>query len=376
MRRVLFVGRTRYANPLSATHARKFEAVGGVLDYRVVGSAATAGPPPERFALARPLPLRALDGPAFYLRLPFLVARELRRFRPDAVIAQSPYEGLAALAGRALARSRARVLVEVHGDWRTAPRLYGSQLRALVAPVADRAAAVALRRADGVRTVSAFTTGLVRALGVEPAAVFHTYSDLDAFAAGDPKALPREPRFAFVGVLERYKNVEGLAAAWRLAAPRLPDATLELVGDGRLVATVEALLRDVPGRTVWHRRLEPGEVAALLDRSWALVLPSFSEGLPRVALEALARGRPVVGSRAGGIPDAVADGENGLLVPPGDAPALAEALVRLASDPELAERLASAARPSVEALLRQPEEYAERLAALVEGLCRRQGAAV
>lgn len=376
MRRALFAGRTRYAAPLAATQARKFEAVGRALDYRVVGTAGSRGSAPPRFALVRPFPIRALDGAAFYLRLPFVLARELRGFRPDAVIAQSPYEGLAALAARRLARSHAPVIVEVHGDWRTAARLYGSPLRAALAPAADRAATLAVRRADAVRTVSGFTSGLVRGLGVEPAAVFHTYTEIGAFLADEPQPLPAQPRFAFVGVLERYKNVDGLAAAWRLAAPRLPGVTLELVGIGRLVETVESLARDVPAQTVWHRRLEPAAVATLLDRSTALVLPSFSEGLPRVALEALARGRPVIGSRAGGIPDAVVDGENGLLVPPGDADALAAALVRLASDRELAERLAGAARPSAERLLIPPDEYARRVAELVEAASRRRAAAV
>lgn len=371
MRRVLFAGRTRYTSPLSHTHARKFDAVGRVLDYRVLGSAASGGRPPERFALTRPLPVRALDGPAFYLRLPLLVARELRRFRPDAVIAQSPYEGLAVLAGRRLAGCDARVIVEVHGDWRTATRLYGSPLRAALAPLADRAARLALRRADATRAVSAFTAGLVRGVGVEPAAVFHTYTEIGAFTAAPPAPVPGEPRFAFVGVAERYKNVDGLAEAWRLAAPHLPGVTLELVSEGRRVAVLEGLLADLPEQTIWHRRLEPAAVSALLDRSWALVLPSFSEGLPRVAIEALARGRPVVGSRAGGIPDAIADGENGLLVAPGDSRALADALVRLAGNRALAERLAARARPSVEELLTSPEEYARRVAELVETACTR-----
>jgi glycosyltransferase involved in cell wall biosynthesis len=366
MRRVLFAGRTRYASPLAVTHANKFDALGRVLDYRVLGSAAGSGRAPDRFTLVRPLPVRALDGPVFYLRLPFAIARELRRFRPDAVIAQSPYEGLAALAGRALARSSTKVIVEIHGDWRTATRLYGSALRARIAPLADRVAAFAVQHADGVRTVSGFTAGLVRALGVEPVAIFHTYTEIEAFAQAEPAPLPEQPRLAFVGVAERYKNIDGLAAAWRIAAPRLPEVTLELVSDGRRVAVIEQLLRDVPGQTVWHRRLEPAQVAELLDRSWALVLPSFSEGLPRVALESLVRGRPVVGSRAGGIPDAVQDEQNGLLVPPGDAQALADALVRLCSDRGLAERLAAHARPSVDALLVAPGEYAQRVAQLVE----------
>jgi glycosyltransferase involved in cell wall biosynthesis len=365
-RRVLFVGRTRYASPLAVTHERKFATLDGVLDWRVLGSAARRGARVDRFRLVPPLPLRALDGPAFYARLPLLVARELRTFRPDAVIAQSPYEGLAALVGRRLARSRAGVIVEVHGDWRTATRLYGSGARGAVAPLADRLAAWAVKHADAVRAVGPFTAELARAAGGNVTAVFHTYTEIEAFLERAPTPLPREPHAAFVGVLERYKNVDGLAEAWRLAAPRLPGVTLELVGDGRRGETIERLLADVPAQTVWHRRFEPQAVADLLDRSWALVLPSFSEGLPRVALEALARGRPVVGSRAGGIPDAVQDDRNGLLVPPGDAQALADALVRLLSDRALAERLAAAARPSVEELLLTPKEYAERVAALVE----------
>ena len=366
MRRALFAGRTRYSSPLSVTHARKFGALGEHLEYRVLGSAAGAGAAPQRFKLFPRTPLRALDGVLFYVWLPFAIASELRSFRPDVVIAQSPYEGLAALAGRSLARSHAKVIVEIHGDWHTATRLYGSKHRARLAPLADRAAALAVRRADAVRTVSGFTAGLVRALGVEPAAIFHTYTEIAAFLEHEPTSLPSRPRAAFVGVLERYKNVEGLAAAWRIAAPQLPGVTLDLVGNGRQTEVVERLVADLPEQTTWRRKVEPAEVASLLDEAWCLVLPSFSEGLPRVAIESLARGRPVVGSRAGGIPDAIEDGSNGLLVPSGDAPALANALVRFFTEPGLAARLAQAARPSAESLLTQPEEYAARVSALVE----------
>ena len=114
----------------------------------------------------------------------------------------------------------------------------------------------------------------------------------------------------------------------------------------------------------------------MLDRSWALVLPSFSEGLPRVAIEALARGRPVVGSRAGGIPDVIEDGVNGLLVPPGDAGALADALVLLAGDRGLVEQLAGRARASVRELMIPPDAYAHRVADLVSRVVERQAAVV
>jgi glycosyltransferase involved in cell wall biosynthesis len=98
------------------------------------------------------------------------------------------------------------------------------------------------------------------------------------------------------------------------------------------------------------------------------VLPSRSEGMGRVIVEALCRGRAVIGTRVGGIPDLVDDGVNGLVVEPQDPEALSDALVRVLSDRRLAERLAGAARPSVEPWLATPEQYAERLRDLVSSL--------
>jgi len=252
------------------------------------------------------------------------------------------------------------VLVDVHGDWRTSTRLYGSPLRRTLSPVADRVALAALRRADGVRTVSPYTTGLAREVGVEPVDVFTAFMDLEPFL-GPTQPLPERPQALFVGVLELYKNVDGLAEAWRLAGPAVPSARLRLVGSGTRPDVVERLVADLPEQTTWTNRLETAEVAVALDASTALVLPSRSEGMGRVVVEALCRGRPVVATRVGGIPDLVRDGENGLLVEPGDTAGLADALIRILSDRPLAERLAARARESAEPWLATPEEYAAKL---------------
>ena len=107
-------------------------------------------------------------------------------------------------------------------------------------------------------------------------------------------------------------------------------------------------------------------MAAALDDATLLVLPSHSEGLPRVVMEAFARGRPVVGARAGGIPDIVEDGVSGLLVEPGNIPALADALVRLLSDLELAEQLAAGALAARDRWLQTPAMFARRMRELVD----------
>ncbi len=365
--RVLMVGRTRYRLPLNDSLDRKFAALGDRLQLRVLASAprgASAGN--GTFALQRGTPVAALDAPAFYGALPVRIARELRRAPADAIIAQSPYEALASLAGRRLASSDAAIVVEIHGDWRTWSRLYGSPARAVVSPLADRAALVAIRRADAVRTLSPFTTGIVRDAGVEPAGVFTTYTELTAFSEPPVAPLPEQPCALFIGVAERYKNIHAIADAWRLAAPRVPEALLRVVSDGRHRDVVEGLVRDLPGRVRWDRRLETPDVVRAFDDSWLLLLASRSEGTPRVVLEALCRGRAVVGARAGGIPDVVADGETGLLVDPDRPHEIADALVRLLSDRDLAQRLGDAGRARADEWAYTPEEYADRVVDLVE----------
>jgi glycosyltransferase involved in cell wall biosynthesis len=366
--RLLMAARTRYRLPLDHSVGRKFDALEHLFDLRVLGTALPGSPDRNGiFRLRSTSRPRKLDGARFFLTLPFRVAREVRDFRPDAVVVQGAHETAAALLGRWLARVRTPVVADVHGDWRTATRLYGSPARRLLNPIADRVAAHAVRKADAVRTISDYTTGLVRELGVEPAAVFPAFMDLEPFL-GPPLPLPEQPSALFIGVLEHYKDIEGLAAAWRIAAPRLPGVALRIVGKGTRGHVVEQLVAELPQQVEWRPELATAEVAAALNRATVLVLPSRSEGMGRVLVEALCRGRGVIATRVGGIRDLISDGENGILVEPRDAAALAEALVRVLSDRQLAGRVASAARPSVEPWLATPEEYADRMLALVRDL--------
>ena len=366
--RVLFVSRERFRLPLDGAQKRKWDAVAGVVDHRVL-AAAPAGLPTsdERFRLVPPARPRPLDGAVFYLLLPFRIARELRDFRPQAALVQGVHELVAFLAARSFTRVPAKAILDVQGDWHEATRLYGSPLRRLLNPLNDAFAPFAVRGADAVRTVSTQTTGLVRALGVEPAAVFPSYVDAAAFLERPPAALPERPRAVFVGVLERYKAFDTLVEAWRLAAPRVPEATLHVVGDGSLRESAKQLAAELPEQTEWTPRLTAEEVARAMDASWLVALPSRSEGLPRVALEGACRGRAIVGGDRAGIPDVVRDGENGLLVNPDDAVQLADALVRILSDRAYATELGAAARRTGEAWGITPDEYAAKVRALVDG---------
>ena len=125
----------------------------------------------------------------------------------------------------------------------------------------------------------------------------------------------------------------------------------------------EGLVRELPAQTTWTERLAQEDVVRAMDEATCLVLPSRSEGLGRVIVEASLRGRGVVAMRVGGIRDIVEDGVNGLLVDSEEE--LADALVRVLADRQLAERLGAAARRTVEPWLASPEQFAERLAELI-----------
>ena len=360
------VGRSRYALPLSPSLEQKFDALEGELDVHVLASAGRGSGTDPRFTLVRPIRPRTLDGFFFYAALPFRVARELRTFRPDAVLVQGAQEAALAVAGRRLARVPTRVIADVHGDPAAPVRLYGSPRRKLLAPLADALARYGLRHSDGVRTISAYTSRVVRDAGAEPTAEFAAFMDLEPFVESAPVPLPERPVALFVGVLERYKAVDVLAEAWRLAAPRVPEATLHLVGRGALREVPQALARELPEQTRWTESLSTPEVARALDEASVLVLPSRSEGLGRVVVEAFCRGRGVIGSRVGGIPDLVQDGVSGILVEPGNAHTLADALVSALADRERAGELGAAAHAAVQPWLATPQEYARRIRELVD----------
>ncbi len=365
--RALFVGGTRYDLPLPAGLARKWDAVESELELRVIGRAGNVRSEDPRFRLLG-RERRTLPGPGFYGSLAAAVAAETRSFAPDVVIAQSPFEAFACLlAWRG--RTRPKLIVELHADWRTAGRLYGSRARRLYAGLADRAAVYAMRRADGVRALSRFTAQLAKdATGRPPVAVFTTYFDLESFVAAPPRRLPERPAVAWVGVLERYKDPQMLVRAWRTVAARLPDARLVMVGRGPLSRIPEDLAAEMPEQARYESWLEPPAVARLLDESTVLALSSAdgAEGVPRVIMEAFTRGRPVVATSVGGVPDVVEAGVNGLLVEPGDAGGMAAALDEVLSKPELADRLAEGARASGRSATWAPDGYAQAVREMVD----------
>ena len=120
--------------------------------------------------------------------------------------------------------------------------------------------------------------------------------------------------------------------------------TLDIAGDGPLRGELESLAAELGlGQAVRFLGRVEG-VTAEMEQAAAVVVPSLGEGFGMVALEAAERGRPVIASAVGGLPEIVDDGRTGVLVPRADASALAAAIVDLARDPARAAALGRAAR--------------------------------
>jgi glycosyltransferase involved in cell wall biosynthesis len=156
------------------------------------------------------------------------------------------------------------------------------------------------------------------------------------------------PLVGNVAALVPHKGQRHLVAAAARVVRELPDARFLILGEGELREALERQIRDLGlERHVLLGGFRP-DVLGLVKSLDFVVMSSVTEGLGSAILEAMTCGKAVVGTTAGGIPEAVVDGETGLLVPPHDEAALAAAIVRLLGDPGLRDRLGAAGRVRVE----------------------------
>ena len=185
---------------------------------------------------------------------------------------------------------------------------------------------------------------------------------MDAIWKRHELGLPAKgPLVGCVARLVPVKGVDYLLEAAPGIRAAIPQATVVFVGDGPLRQTMEARAAalGMNGAVVFlGLRKDVPDIVPLFD---VVVLPSLNEGMGRAAVEAMASGKPVVGSRVGGIQDLVSDGVNGLLVPPRDAPALAAAVIRCLQHPARAALMGRQGRAasdaySIEAMITKIEE--------------------
>jgi glycosyltransferase involved in cell wall biosynthesis len=165
-----------------------------------------------------------------------------------------------------------------------------------------------------------------------------------------PRVRPGKPfRALWVGRFIGLKGVEILLTAFAAQRRDGLDVELTLVGDGPLRQSLEqqVVALGLDGVVHFAGFVLPGpELDRIYSEHDLFVLPSLSEGFPKVLLEALVHGLPVLGTTVGSVPRVIQDGGNGLLVPPGDAGRLGSALSRLVNDPASWRRMSDGAMAS------------------------------
>jgi glycosyltransferase involved in cell wall biosynthesis len=192
---------------------------------------------------------------------------------------------------------------------------------------------------------------------------------LDRFprAVSPAAARPADPAVPHtvltVARLDPQKGLHDLVAA----AALVPEARVMVVGEGPERPALETEIARLGRGARFHLLGFRSDVPDLLAASDLFVLPSLFEGLPLSILEAMAAGKPVVATAIGGNDEAVVDGATGLLVPPGDPRALADAIRALLRDPERRRRLGEAGRRRAEAEFSAPE-MVRRVAAVYDEL--------
>ena len=190
--------------------------------------------------------------------------------------------------------------------------------------------------------------------GIDPARTLLIHNGLPPMGAVEPLNLraefdiPREHKVVvLVGRVEWEKNHPLMFEGFKLLLDRLPETTLLVVGDGTKLDEMRALARDMGlADRVVFTGYEP-RAQAIIAGADLLAQPSLTDPFSRTVLEAMALGVPVVATDVGGAREAVEHDGNGLLVPLGDAGALARAMERLLRDGELRDRLTTAARETI-----------------------------
>lgn len=285
------------------------------------------------------LPDHQLRNPLF-LANALTIVRTAKRFRPDVIHCQEAPRDYLALAVPFLGKAPLVVTIHDHKphsghDSNTRPRMefYKSWLR--------RRADALIVHGERVRT---------EAEAMLPAHRGRVFSVPHGVLGQGPadktfELDPGEPiRLLFFGRIEAYKGLGNLLDAIDMVRARHHRITLTIAGTGHDLFRHRQRIADDPGCTLIERFIPADQIAALFTATQIVVMPYDDATQSGVAALAIRFGRPVVATDVGSVSEMVRDGENGLLVPPRDPVALANAIERLVVEPGLATACAASAR--------------------------------
>jgi len=284
---------------------------------------------------------------------PSVIGALVERFRPDLIHCATEF-GVGRVGQIAAARARIPVVSSYHTDFAKYAEAYGtSWLRGTVSSYLGRFH----RRSRRVYTPSTVSRGELIRLDVRDVEVWGRGVDAELFHPGRRSQAMRAAfgmgsrfTFLYVGRLAPEKRAEQVVHAFRLASESLPRGVIHLIMAGTGPCEAELRASAPPGVTFLGFLERKSRLPDLYANCDAFVFASITETLGLVVLEAMASGLPVIAAPAGGVRDHLKDGKNGLSCSEGDAGSMAAAMVRLAEDWGLTQRLARGARRTAESL--------------------------
>lgn len=198
-----------------------------------------------------------------------------------------------------------------------------------------------LERADFIIVQSKFCKETMLWNGIPEGKIFINPMGVDTSIFKKRDAVPSKPRFIIVGTICLRKGHHYLFRAFEMVKKQLPEAELICVGDYKIDFKQER--RRWEGTFIHYPQLSHPQVAELLRTCTAFVFPSQEEGIARAQIEALACGLPVIGTHEGGATTLVEDGVEGFIVRGRDPKHIADAMIRIASDPAMNQKMGEAA---------------------------------
>ena len=320
---------------------------------------------PARFL---PVPVERKILPLADLRALVSLYRLFRRERFDLVQSVTPKAGLLAMAAAFFARVPVRVHTFTGQVWATKSGAVRAGLRLLdtiMAGFATRVLVDSFSQRQFLienRVVSEEKSSVLGMGSISGVDTIRFHPDPGArYALREKCGIPSgDVVFIYVGRLNRDKGIPELIIAFERVAERVPGTWLLVVGPDE--ESMEALMDRSPARPRMVRVGYTTTPETFLAAADIFVLPSHREGFGSTVIEAAAAGIPSIASRIYGLTDAVADGQTGLLHTSGEIGELAEAMARLAGDPDERQRMGAAARTRAETEFAMPKVTANTLA--------------
>jgi len=314
-----------------------------------------------------PFPLLVLYPVIFYPFLFYLIAR--KRF--DVVLVRPGLEGAACALIKRVSKLLGLdfgLLVEAFGDWIEVASIQQNRLiKPFYRYMLKAISKFSIFSADMLRAESSSTMEKMREFAPAiPFSIFprvHLELFLDLKAESEAKK-PEGFNILYVGELIKFKGIHHLISAFKNVIAGYPKASLAIVGEGNYRAELRKMAEqmDILGSIEFTSYLPPGKVKERMLNSDLLVLPSMTEGLPRVIIEAMAVGLPVVATDVGSVKELVIDNQNGYLIKPNDVDSLTKAILTLVGDRDKAIKMGLESRKIIQRAgdLFTMEGYAQR----------------